>query len=161
MFLYHGSNITVETPKIITANRFLDFGIGFYTTTNYEQALNFAQKVATRRKEGKSIVNIYEFDENKLEKISVLKFENASEKWLDFVSANRTGEKIFTDYDLVIGPVANDDVYQTFALYSSGLYIKEQAIDVLRIKKLYKQYVFKTQKAISYISFVKADYGKE
>ena len=55
MLLYHGSNIIVDKPQIIQSNRFLDFGTGFYTTTNYEQALNFAQKVTTRRKEGTPI----------------------------------------------------------------------------------------------------------
>ena len=161
MLLYHGSDIIVEKTKIIQSNRFLDFGTGFYTTTNYEQALNFAQKVTARRKEGTPIVNIYEFDESKLENISVLKFETANEKWLDFVSANRNGQKISDDNDLIIGPVANDDVYQTFTLYSNGIYTKEQTIAVLKIKKLYNQYVFKTSKAFSLISFIKAENGKE
>ena len=50
MILYHGSNVTVEHPKLIKQNRYLDFGFGFYTTTNREQAVNFARKVAERRK---------------------------------------------------------------------------------------------------------------
>jgi len=161
MLLYHGSNIIVKNPVIIEANRFFDFGTGFYTTTNYEQALNFAQKVTTRRKEGAPVVNIYEINETEIQKLSILKFEKANEKWLDFVSANRTGETISINYDLIIGPVADDDVYQTFTLYSNGFYTKEQAIEVLKIKKLYNQYVFKTKKALSSISFIKAEYGKK
>lgn len=50
MILYHGSNAVVGTPKLIKQNRYLDFGFGFYTTTNREQAVNFAEKVADRRK---------------------------------------------------------------------------------------------------------------
>lgn len=161
MLLYHGSNIIVEKPKRIQSNRFLDFGTGFYTTTNYKQALNFAQKVATRRKNGNPVVNVYEIDEKNIKNLSFLKFEKANEKWLDFVSANRNGQQISTDYDLIIGPVANDNVYQTFILYSNRFYTKEQAIEVLKIKKLYNQYVFKTQKAFSIISFVKVENGKE
>ena len=50
MILYHGSNMTVEKPRLIKQNRYLDFGFGFYTTTNRDQAVNFAQKVTERRK---------------------------------------------------------------------------------------------------------------
>ena len=53
MILYHGSNVTVEYPKLIKQNRYLDFGFGFYTTTNRDQAVNFAGKVTDRRKPGK------------------------------------------------------------------------------------------------------------
>ena len=63
MILYHGSNVIVSEPKLIPQNRFLDFGFGFYTTTNKTQAIGFADKVYKRRKEGSRIVNIYELDE--------------------------------------------------------------------------------------------------
>ena len=56
MILYHGSNVAVSEPKLIQSNRFLDFGFGFYTTTNKEQALRFADKVSARRKEGSPLV---------------------------------------------------------------------------------------------------------
>ena len=65
MILYHGSNVIVSEPKLIPQNRFLDFGFGFYTTTNKTQAIGFADKVYKRRKEGGRIVNIYELDETK------------------------------------------------------------------------------------------------
>ena len=64
MILYHGSNITVEKPVIIKSDRTLDFGMGFYTTTNILQAENFCRKVADRQKCGKPTVNVYEFDES-------------------------------------------------------------------------------------------------
>ena len=59
MILYHGSNVIVEQPKLIRQNRYLDFGFGFYTTTNRDQAVNFAQKVTDRRKTGAATLNIY------------------------------------------------------------------------------------------------------
>ena len=65
MILYHGSNLTVSEPKLVVQNRFLDFGYGFYTTTNKVQAIGFADKVTKRRKEGIPTVSIYEIDENK------------------------------------------------------------------------------------------------
>ena len=37
MILYHGSNVEVREPKIIVSNRTLDFGAGFYTTSNKGQ----------------------------------------------------------------------------------------------------------------------------
>ena len=90
MILYHGSNVTVEHPKLIKQNRYLDFGFGFYTTTNREQAVNFARKVAERRKTGEATLNIYSVDETvAFEECSLLKFDSSDEKWLDFVAANR------------------------------------------------------------------------
>ena len=161
MIIYHGSNVTVEEPKILTPNRYLDFGAGFYTTTNYDQALNFAGKVTMRKKYGRSTVNIYEFDESIFEKVNVLNFESADESWLDFVSDNRSGIDRTAGYDLICGPVANDDVYQTFILYSTGVYTKEQTIDALKIKKLYNQYVFTTDRALSFLTFKEVYFGKE
>ena len=161
MIIYHGSNVTVEEPKILTPNRYLDFGAGFYTTTNYDQALNFAGKVTMRKKSGRSTVNIYELDESVFKKVKVLNFDSADEAWLDFVSDNRSGIDRTEGYDLICGPVANDDVYQTFILYSTGVYTKEQTIEALKIKKLYNQYVFTTDYALSFLTFKKTKFGKE
>lgn len=161
MIIYHGSNVTVEEPKIITPNRYLDFGAGFYTTTNYDQALNFAGKVTMRKKCGRSTVNIYELDESIFEKVNVLNFESADEAWLDFVSNNRSGIDRTAGYDLISGPVANDDVYQTFILYSTGVYTKEQTIEALKIKRLYNQYVFTADRALSFLTFKEVEFGKE
>ena len=161
MIIYHGSNVTVEEPKILTPNRYLDFGAGFYTTTNYDQALNFAGKVTMRKKCGRSTVNIYELGESIFETVNVLNFESADEAWLDFVSDNRSGIDRTAGYDLICGPVADDDVYQTFILYSTGVYTKEQTIEALKIKKLYNQYVFTTDRALSYLTFKEVKFGKE
>ena len=92
MILYHGSNVTVDKPRLIKQNRFLDFGFGFYTTTNREQAVNFALKMANRRKFGSASLNIYELDEKiAFASCDLLKFESPNEAWLDFVAANRQG----------------------------------------------------------------------
>ena len=48
MILYHGSNLIIKEPRLIKQNRFLDFGFGFYTTTNKAQAISFAEKVFRR-----------------------------------------------------------------------------------------------------------------
>ena len=90
MILYHGGNMIVEKPKLIEQNRFLDFGYGFYTTTNVGQAKNFAGKVVIRRN-GKPIVNVYEYDENAHTNLKIKRFSAPDEEWLDFVSAHRNG----------------------------------------------------------------------
>ena len=156
MILYHGSNMIVEKPKIIEPNRYLDFGYGFYTTTNKNQANNFAEKVVVR-KGGIPIVTVYELNENDLEGLKVKRFDAPDEQWLDFVSANRNGTYNGERYDIIIGAVANDDVYRTLQIYESGLLSKEQAIEALKIKKLFNQYVFATEKAVKAIQFIKAE----
>ena len=155
MIIYHGSNLVVEKPKLIAQNRYLDFGYGFYTTTNKVQAISFADKVYKRINEGSRQVSIYEIDEEKLfAECSVLRFDAPNEAWLDFVAENRSGNYEGEDYDVVYGPVANDDVYTTFTLYQSGALTKEQTLETLKIKKLYDQMVFTTEKALSFLKFV-------
>lgn len=155
MILYHGSNVIVSEPRLIPQNRFLDFGFGFYTTTNKTQAIGFADKVYKRRKVGCRVVNIYEIDESKaFADCSVLNFDTADEAWLDFVSDNRSGSYKGKAFDIIFGPVANDDVYTTFNLYSSGVISKEQTLEALKIKKLYNQLVLTSEKALSYLKFI-------
>ena len=73
---------------------------------------------------------------------------------LDFVSENRSGNYEGETYDFIFGPVANDDVYRTFTLYTAGLLTKEQTLEALKVKKLYDQLVFSTEKALSYLRFI-------
>jgi len=156
MILYHGSNMIVEHPKLIEQNRFLDFGYGFYTTTNFDQAKNFAEKVVVRRG-GKPIVNVYEITEYESFSLKIKTFSAPDEEWLDFVSQNRNGTYNGIKYDLVIGAVANDDVYRTLQVYQSGLLTKEQALEALKVKKLFNQYVFATEEAISLLKFLNSE----
>lgn len=155
MILYHGSNMIVDKPMLIKQNRFLDFGNGFYITTNKEQAINFAKKVVALRN-GKPIVNIYEFDETSIVGLNIKKFPSPNDEWLDFVSSNRNGIYSGGKYDIIIGAVANDDVYKTLQVYQTGLLTKAQALEALKIKKLFNQYVFTTNKALKTLKFIEA-----
>ncbi len=153
MILYHGTNLVVERPHPVEQNRYLDFGFGFYTTSNLEQARNFALKVV-KRKGGVPTVNFYEFDENKLSKtVSCKQFSTPNDEWLDFVSENRNGVYKGKKYGIIIGPVANDDVYTTLQLYLGGFLTREQTMQTLKVKKLYDQYVFATQEAMDLLQF--------
>lgn len=154
MILYHGSNVIVDQPKLIRQNRYLDFGFGFYTTTNREQAVNFAQKVTDRRKMGEATLNIYSVNEAvAFQECKVLQFDSPDEAWLDFVAANRQGTCQGEKYDLIYGAVANDDVYRTIALYMTGVLDKEQTLSSLKIRKLFNQLVFATEKSLQYLKF--------
>ena len=154
MILYHGSNVTVEKPVLVKQNRFLNFGFGFYTTTNKEQAKDFAVKVTDKRKNGTATLNIYAVDETKaFAECNVLSFDEPDEAWLDFVAQNRQGMYSGEKYDLIYGPVANDDVYRTITLYMTGILSKEQTLEALKIRKLYNQLVFTSEKSLGYIKF--------
>ena len=154
MIVYHGSNVIVDQPKLIQQNRFLDFGFGFYTTTNKQQAIGFADKVTKRRKEGEKCVSIYELDELvAFKECAVLHFDAPDERWLDYVSDNRSGNYVGDEYDFIFGPVADDDVYTTFTLYTAGVLTKEQTLEALKVKKLYNQLVLATEKSLSYLKY--------
>ena len=154
MILYHGSNMAVENPRIMQTQRTLDFGEGFYTTTNKRQAEIFAHKVLARRKTGAATVSVYEMDfESASRELQVLRFHLPDENWLDYVIQNRRGAYDGQLYDIVYGPVANDDVYLTIGVFESGILTKEQAIAALKVKKLYDQLVLKNAAALSWMKY--------
>ena len=154
MFVYHGSNLPVEVPRLIRQNRYLDFGPGFYTTTNKKQAEELSWKVVRREGGGIPTVSAYEVDAVALGCLDVLHFSSADEAWLDFVAQNRSGSYSGASYDVVIGPVADDDVFTTVTLYLGGALTKPQALEALKVKRLFDQYVWKTNAALRAISHV-------
>lgn len=145
MILYHGSYLEIETPDLIYSRENVDFGRGFYTTPIYEQAVKWCEKFKRRGKDG--IVSRYHFDEKGYLELKVLKFDSYSEEWLDFILNCRKG-KDSTDYDIVIGGVANDKVFNTVELYFDNLIDKKEAIRRLRYEKPNLQICFRTPKAL-------------
>lgn len=158
MIIYHGSTVIVEEPRILQSKRFMDFGTGFYTTSNREQARRWASKVSTRLKVAQGYISRYEFDSEAAKReLSVIHFATANEEWLEFVSDCRNGRMAFDDYDIVIGPVADDNVYETVQLYELGVFSKKETIKRLKVQKLYDQILFHTEHALQYCSFMDAD----
>ena len=152
--MYHGSNIKVESPNLSLSRKNLDFGAGFYTTENKTQAVDFSQKVMIRKGQKSRSVSIYNFDMNIAESVlDILRFQIPDRLWLDFVHQNRRGTYTGKLYDLIIGPVANDDVFATLIVYEQGLLNVEQTLEALKIKKLYNQFVFKTEKALALLKY--------
>jgi hypothetical protein len=153
IILYHGSNIEVREPKIIKSKRLLDFGTGFYLTSDCEQAKKWAVRTANRREEGNPTVTIFTFDKNELERLNVLSFESANREWLRYISANRTNQTAKDSYDVVIGPVANDQAIRTVNNYLKGYFTEDIAIELLLPQNLKDQIVFKTEKALSALKY--------
>ena len=154
MFLYHGSNIIVDKPLLVGQTRGLDFGPGFYLTTNEEQAVRFSEIVFKRKKTGSAVVNVYNFNMVTAEKtLTILKFAYANTEWLRFVTENRLKKYSGNEYDMVIGAVANDTVMPTIQLLLNGFINEEAALITLKASKLTDQICLKTQKALSHLDF--------
>lgn len=153
--LYHGSLEIVTAPEIRRPNRTLDYGEGFYMTSSARQA-----DAWVRRKLRDDItlgyVNIYEYDENMESVFETLAFDSPDEAWLDFVMANRMDPAFSHSYDIVKGPVANDRVYASFALYEAGLIDKQELINELRAYKLVNQILLHTERALSSVKWIDA-----
>jgi len=157
MILYHGSNILVNKPQLIEQTRGLDFGSGFYLTTNEDQAKRFSDIVFKRKKAGSACVSVYEFDmDEAVKKLNFLKFESANVEWLRFVAENRLKTYKGIIYDIVIGAVANDTVMPTIQLYLNNFLNEEAALITLKASKLADQICLKSDKALSLLKFINA-----
>ena len=109
MIVYHGSTVETSSPDVSFSKRYLDFGRGFYLTTHKDQAEKWAKRKSLRQNK-KAIVSIFELSED-FREYKVLLFDGDNEKWLDFVCDCRKGGSIYKEYDIIIGGVADDDVF--------------------------------------------------
>ena len=156
--VYHGSTVIVEKPNLEILNYRTDFGKGFYTTTDIEQAKRWTSiKKKRLEKENnndgiKQYVNIYEYIENK--DLNILDFEEATEEWLKFVFKNRQSDSLTHEYDIVKGPVANDNLYQVLVGYENGVYSIKETIKRLKIYLLSNQISFHTPKALECLKYI-------
>lgn len=154
MICYHGSDTVVDAPRVLEAKCPLDFGGGFYVTTSRAQAENWAKKVAYRNNTRQKCVNRYEFDADRARaELTVICFSSADEKWLDFICRNRSGEYT-REYDIVIGPVADDRVYRVVVEYENGDMDRDTALKNLKTEALCDQILFHTEKALSYLKYI-------
>lgn len=151
MILYHGTNVDFTEIEIKKTKKYKDFGQGFYLTDIKSQAEELAAK-RTLMFGGEPIVQKYEFDESLLESadIKVLKFDSVSAEWAEFIYKNRsrTIPPYKHNYDIVIGPIADDGVAYLLGRYEEGSYTIEELAEQLKFKRLNSQYFFGTDKAI-------------
>ena len=154
MLVYHGSNVEVRKPNILKSRKKTDFGRGFYTTTQKEQAEHWTSIKMDRAKTGRRVVSVFEVGDELLTdpELKIREFHGPDEAWLNFVVDSRKG--VEHDYDLVFGPVANDKVFTVVNLYESGVLDAPAAIAELKAYKTYNQLSFHTPRVIRALRFV-------
>ena len=159
MLLYHGSNIDIKEIDLAMCRPYKDFGRGFYLTVKKDQAEKMANRVA-RIYGGSPVLNIYEIADSfkDTEGLIIKDFgEETSPEWAQFVRNNRN--KKFRDYsslecnldnkyDIVIGPIADDDMALLFRQYENGMITFENMLNGMIYKKTTNQFSFHTEKAI-------------
>ena len=161
MILYHGSNVKVTEIDLTKCRPYKDFGQGFYLTDIREQATQMAQRVV-KLYGGRPWVSAFNFDEAALTQgdIKSLAFDAPCKDWALFVLNNRNRRfKTINDalcnqdnkYDIVTGPVANDDIAYLFRTFASGLIDIEALVRGLEYKTLTTQYSFHTEKSLKYL----------
>ena len=153
LLLYHGSNVRVDAPRLIPSKRLLDFGAGFYLTSDLGQARKWAARTANNRGEGAPLVSVFALDRDALAALDVLTFAAPDAEWLRYVAANRTGRPTAGSPDVVIGPVADDQAVRTINNFLKGYFPEEIAIRLLLPQKLKDQYAFKTDRALALLRF--------
>ena len=157
MRLYHGSIHKVERPIISRGRNSTDFGKGFYTTTNLQQAQKWAlRKQSTGKEKAKAIVSIYEVGDDLLNKgkYNVKYFEKPNKDWLSFVVDCRNS--MVHKYDIVFGAVANDNIYATITMFESGLLSAEETVQRLKVNEIFNQISFHSSIAIEELQFIES-----
>lgn len=159
MTIYHGGYSEVSKPKILMPDHAMDFGLGFYATSSFEQAKKWSLIKKDRFHYEKAVVTTFEMN-NLIFKTADLKskiFHQADEEWLDFVMSNRQNINFTYDYDVVMGAVANDNVYVSLNLYEQGFLSKKELLEELMTWKYVDQICFHTNNALEYIKFLKSE----
>jgi hypothetical protein len=147
VIVYHGSSDIVKSPDVLHSYRPLDFGKGFYLTTNREQAERWARRKADLNHRDVAYVNVYAMSEDTAN-LRVKTFAEDLLEWIDFVCDCRDGKTDYLAYDLIRGKVADDKVFRVVDLYNAGIWDKERAIREIRVYPGYDQLALITQEAI-------------
>ncbi len=155
MILYHGSNTDIVSIDLSRSSVGKDFGCGFYLTANREQAERMGWRKA-RLYGGEMIVSTFEFDEKAaLEAgLNIKDFQAYSKEWADFVLSNRANgtRTQIHGFDIVHGPIANDDVGFQIRRLLSGLITIETFLEELKYKEgITYQYFFGTEQAVRFL----------
>lgn len=151
MTVYHGGAVAVPNPDLSHSRKAVDFGAGFYVTPILDQAVRWGEK--RKRISGSAVVSRYEYDEIAASTLRVLSFGGYSEDWLDFIVKCRNLNDD-SDWDIVVGGVANDKVFDTLEAFFDGFATKAQTIERLRIEVPNLQMCFRTVAALQTLKFV-------
>ena len=154
MLIDHGGIQKADHPSVHCGRKFLDFGCGFYTTDDYEQAVRWA-KIKTRRAKSLNVfVNTYSLDGTVFSKLRVLSFDKPDRNWLRFVTMNRKGFDTGEVFDVVRGPIANDTTITVINSFLAGLIDEDVAIALLKPQRLKTQYLFHTERSLRSLKFL-------
>jgi hypothetical protein len=151
MRIYHGGYVAIEVPKILKSKFPKDFGDGFYCTELDAQAIRWASRYET------AIVSIYEYSHNK--SLKALVFTEMTEEWLDFIVNCRSG--VAHHYDIVIGAMANDQIYNYISDFIDGVLTREQFWVLAKFKHPTHQICFCNEKALETLQFIESNIIKE
>ena len=153
MKLYHGSNVEIEYVDLARGRRGKDFGKGFYANPDYMQAVEFCSNVVRREGSGIPTVTSFEFDESALDMLNIKRFDGYTQEWAEFILMNRNNisDKPAHDFDIVIGPIADDGVGTQIRRLSRGFITFDAFLEELKYSKFSIQYFFGTEEAIKYL----------
>ncbi len=148
--LFHAGYQVIDEPDVHHGRKNADFGQGFYTTDDRDFACSWV-----RQQPGSDvIVNKYQLDDSSLKVKTLLR----DKEWFEYIFANRRVKPdIYAEYDLIIGPIANDTIYETFGIITSGYLSDEEAMKLLMVGGSSQQIVLKTQKAADSLHFVASE----
>lgn len=153
MKLYHGSNVEIEYVDLSRGRRGKDFGKGFYANPDYMQAVEFCSNVVRREGSGIPTVTSFEFDESALNMLNIKRFDGYTQEWAEFILMNRNNisDKPAHDFDIVIGPIADDGVGTQIRRLSRGFITFDAFLEEIKYSKVSIQYFFGTEKALKYL----------
>lgn len=146
--LYHGSSEIIEYPQIRKTKYTKDFSWGFYCTKSYEQAKRWA---ARRHENG--TVNFYSYMENS--QLNILKFENMSDAWLDFIAECRSGKT--HEHDIVEGPMADDTIWNFVNDFISGRITRQVFWEYAKFRHPTYQISFHSLRALDCLTYVRSE----
>ena len=142
--IYHGSFCKIEKPEIKDGKYTKDFGNGFYCTILKEQAIKWEKKYET------PVVNMYEYEQDS--SLNIKEFSLMTEEWLDFIINCRAGKP--HNYDIVIGAMADDQVYNYITDLMSGEITREAFWELAKFRHPIHQIAFCTEAALECIKYV-------
>lgn len=151
MIVWHGGMFAVETPDLLHSRKAVDFGPGFYVTPIRDQAVRWCEHRKLRF--GFASLSSYEYDEQAASDLKVLRFTGYTEEWLDFVVNCRSGRDT-SDWDIVVGGMADDRVFNALEAYLAGFADKKRTIGKLRMLAPNLQICLRTQAALGVLKYL-------
>lgn len=150
--LFHGTTADFDKVILEKSHNRRDFGTGFYTTILEQQAKEWAYRLSLREKSSKYYV--YQFVFRESDTLKIHRFTSLSKEWLEFIKDNRSKGGVQHKYDIVIGPVADDNTMETVQLYIAGILTADEAVERLKYNKVNNQVSFHTEKALQSLKLV-------